>query len=201
MQRAERYPWADRTPKTHALLDAARSAGLERRAPAAWPSPSASAPGAPLDSGAANVHGAARETCRLCGECNVGCQYGAKQTSTSRTSARRRRPARRSAAAARRASLERDGERLGRALSPAPAGPRRPSRAPARPGRRARARGRRRSRRPRGGDVRLAPACCCATAPRCRGSARAWDAASRATATCCSSCAAPTATSTPPPDR
>ena len=35
MQRAERYPWADRTPKTRALLDAARSAGLQRRAPAA----------------------------------------------------------------------------------------------------------------------------------------------------------------------
>ena len=35
MQHAERYPWADRTPKTRALLDAARTRGAERRAPAA----------------------------------------------------------------------------------------------------------------------------------------------------------------------
>ena len=33
MQRAERYPWADRTPKTRALLDAARVAGLRAERP------------------------------------------------------------------------------------------------------------------------------------------------------------------------
>ncbi len=27
-----------------------------------------------------NLHGAARQTCRLCGECDVGCNYGAKNT-------------------------------------------------------------------------------------------------------------------------
>ena len=37
-------------------------------------------PGQPFDDGSANLHGAARETCRLCGGCDVGCQYGAKQT-------------------------------------------------------------------------------------------------------------------------
>ena len=30
--------------------------------------------------GAANIHGRTRETCRLCGECDVGCNYGAKNT-------------------------------------------------------------------------------------------------------------------------
>jgi cholesterol oxidase len=79
MQHAERYPWADRTPKTRALLDAARLAGLSAERP-----PLAVAfgerPGQPFDDGAANLHGAPRETCRLCGACDVGCQYGAKHT-------------------------------------------------------------------------------------------------------------------------
>jgi cholesterol oxidase len=79
MQRAERYPWADRTPKTRALLDAAHVAGLSAERP-----PLAVAfgqrPGEPFDDGAANLHGAPRETCRLCGACDVGCQYGAKHT-------------------------------------------------------------------------------------------------------------------------
>jgi cholesterol oxidase len=79
MQRAERYPWADRTPKTRALLDAARIAGLHAERP-----PLAVAfgerPGQPFDDGSANLHGSPRETCRLCGGCDVGCQYGSKQT-------------------------------------------------------------------------------------------------------------------------
>lgn len=79
MQHAERYPWADRTPKTRALLDAARIARLSAERP-----PLAVAfgerPGQPFDDGAANLHGAPRETCRLCGACDVGCQYGAKHT-------------------------------------------------------------------------------------------------------------------------
>jgi len=77
MQGAERYPWADRTPKTRALLDAAARAGLEAECP-----PLAvafgSRPGDPFADD--NLHGAARETCRLCGGCDVGCQYGAKHT-------------------------------------------------------------------------------------------------------------------------
>jgi cholesterol oxidase len=79
MQHAERYPWADRTPKTRALLDAARHAGLSVERP-----PLAVAfgerPGQPFDDGTGNLHGAPRETCRLCGGCDVGCQYGAKHT-------------------------------------------------------------------------------------------------------------------------
>jgi cholesterol oxidase len=77
MQRAERYPWADRTPKTRALLDAAALAGLRAERP-----PLAvafgSRPGEPFADD--NLHGAPRETCRLCGACDVGCQYGAKHT-------------------------------------------------------------------------------------------------------------------------
>jgi cholesterol oxidase len=79
MQRAKPYPWADRTPKTRALLDAARVAGLRAERP-----PLAVAfgrhPGEPFDDGAGNLHGAPRESCRLCGACDVGCQYGAKHT-------------------------------------------------------------------------------------------------------------------------
>ena len=37
-------------------------------------------PGQPYDDGTGNLHGAPRETCRLCGACDVGCQYGSKQT-------------------------------------------------------------------------------------------------------------------------
>ena len=41
--------------------------------------PPGEAPGAPL-ADAPNVHGARRHACRLCGECIVGCQFGAKNT-------------------------------------------------------------------------------------------------------------------------
>ena len=33
-------------------------------------------PGVPLEEIAPNYHGKQRETCRLCGECDVGCNYG-----------------------------------------------------------------------------------------------------------------------------
>ena len=79
MQQPERYPWADRTPKTRGLLAAAELAGLEAELP-----PLAVAfgrrPGEPFDDGAGNLHGAPRETCRLCGACDVGCQFGSKHT-------------------------------------------------------------------------------------------------------------------------
>ncbi|HEX7299171.1 MAG TPA: GMC family oxidoreductase [Solirubrobacteraceae bacterium] len=79
MQRPEPYPWAERTPKTRGLLAAAELAGLRAERP-----PLAVAfgerPGARFDDGHDNLHGAPRETCRLCGGCDVGCQYGAKHT-------------------------------------------------------------------------------------------------------------------------
>jgi cholesterol oxidase len=79
MQRPERYPWADRTPKTQGLLAAAELAGLAAERP-----PLAVAfgrhPGEPFDDGTGNLHGAPRETCRLCGACDIGCQLGSKHT-------------------------------------------------------------------------------------------------------------------------
>ncbi len=34
----------------------------------------------PEPAGRPNLHGMARTTCRLCGECDIGCNYGAKNT-------------------------------------------------------------------------------------------------------------------------
>jgi cholesterol oxidase len=38
------------------------------------------APGEPIRNDPQNLHGRTRLTCRLCGECNVGCNYGSKNT-------------------------------------------------------------------------------------------------------------------------
>jgi cholesterol oxidase len=79
MQQPQRYPWKDRTPKTQGLVEAAQRAGLPVELP-----PLAiafgSRPGEALDDGSANLHGAPRETCRLTGACDLGCQLGSKQT-------------------------------------------------------------------------------------------------------------------------
>ncbi|GAC1420299.1 MAG: GMC oxidoreductase [Candidatus Velthaea sp.] len=37
-------------------------------------------PGVVFDRGAGNMHGKERQTCRLCGECDIGCNYGSKNT-------------------------------------------------------------------------------------------------------------------------
>ena len=37
-------------------------------------------PGEPIVEPAANIHGRARQTCRLVGECDIGCNYGAKNS-------------------------------------------------------------------------------------------------------------------------
>src|SRR4051794_30825050 len=77
---ADREPYAS-TPKTNAVLDAGRRIGLEAFRPniAVSSAPDGAPPGTPLPD-APNVHGAPRYSCRLCGECIVGCQYGAKNT-------------------------------------------------------------------------------------------------------------------------
>jgi cholesterol oxidase len=77
---ADREPYAS-TPKTTALLGAAERLGLEPVRPnlAVSFAPPGEAPGAPL-ADAPNVHGARRHACRMCGECIVGCQFGAKNT-------------------------------------------------------------------------------------------------------------------------
>src|SRR5260370_16197214 len=72
------------TPKTHAMQDAAAELGLDWQLPplavSFAPAPGA-APGIGLpiaDPDYGNIHGAPRSTCRLCGECNIGCNSGAK---------------------------------------------------------------------------------------------------------------------------
>ncbi|MDQ6784592.1 MAG: GMC family oxidoreductase [Actinomycetota bacterium] len=85
---AQRYPFDvapyDQTPKTLAMRDAAATLGLEWMLPelaVSFRSPGdAPAPGLPLLEAHPNLHGSARETCRLCGECDAGCNYGSKNT-------------------------------------------------------------------------------------------------------------------------
>jgi cholesterol oxidase len=75
-------PYAS-APKTHAFAQAAAAAGLDVQRPPLAISFAAGneapAPGAQLPPDG-NLHGAPRRTCRLCGECNVGCNEGAKNT-------------------------------------------------------------------------------------------------------------------------
>jgi cholesterol oxidase len=77
------------TPKTRAILDAAQRLGLEASRPnlavtfapgdPGDPQRPPPAPGVPLPP-RPNVHDTPRFTCRLSGECCVGCQYGSKNT-------------------------------------------------------------------------------------------------------------------------
>jgi cholesterol oxidase len=74
------------TPKTHAMQDAAAELGLDWQLPPLGvrfaPKPKA-APGLGLpliDPSYGNLHGAPRMTCRLCGECNIGCNDGSKNS-------------------------------------------------------------------------------------------------------------------------
>ncbi len=73
-------------PKTHAMRDAAAELGLSCHLPPLGisfaPKPGA-APGTGLpivEPGYGNLHGKPRSTCRLCGECNIGCNVGAKNS-------------------------------------------------------------------------------------------------------------------------
>jgi cholesterol oxidase len=78
----EREPY-DRTYKTKALEHAAGQLGLEWFLPplavAFDPGDGRPVPGEPIR-GEQNLHGRTRLTCLLCGECNIGCNYGAKNT-------------------------------------------------------------------------------------------------------------------------
>ncbi|MGW5425313.1 GMC family oxidoreductase [Streptomyces sp. NPDC003943] len=78
------YPYRD-TPKTMAMREAADRLGLHVSRPPLAVSFAADGgapvPGAPLPEPAyGNLHGLPRETCRLTGECDLGCNYGAKNT-------------------------------------------------------------------------------------------------------------------------
>ena len=87
--RVRRTRWStppyDRTPKTVALREAAETLGLEWILPklAITFAPEAGAApvlGEPVRGEEPNLHGRVRQTCRMCGECNFGCNYGSKYT-------------------------------------------------------------------------------------------------------------------------
>ncbi|GAB2845980.1 hypothetical protein GCM10022221_51560 [Actinocorallia aurea] len=81
----EHPPYAA-TPKTHAMQDAAAELGLDWFRPPLAVSfgthtGAVPEPGAPLAEGPyPNLHGVRRTTCRLCGECDIGCNDGAKNS-------------------------------------------------------------------------------------------------------------------------
>lgn len=68
------------TPKAHEYARAAAQAGLQHEyLPLAVNFSAAGHPnGEPIDN--QNLHGQTRYTCRLCGECDVGCNYGSKNS-------------------------------------------------------------------------------------------------------------------------
>lgn len=86
---AQRYPYEqspyDQTSKTRAFEGAAKELGhdwfLPKLAVTFAPEPGAPpVPGEPIRETEPNLHGRTRQTCRLVGECCVGCNYGAKNT-------------------------------------------------------------------------------------------------------------------------
>ncbi len=87
MLKATPYPYDqapyDRTYKTKAMEHAAGRLDLEWFLPPLAvsfdPGDGRPRPGEPIQ-GEENLHGRTRLTCLLCGECNVGCNYGAKNT-------------------------------------------------------------------------------------------------------------------------
>jgi cholesterol oxidase len=84
----ERFPLAQepysKTPKVLAYKQAAEGLGLDwSLVPLAVTFANAGSPpvpGEPIAEAKPNLHGRTRQTCRLCGECDVGCNYGAKNT-------------------------------------------------------------------------------------------------------------------------
>jgi cholesterol oxidase len=80
------HPAYAHTPKTIAMRDAATELGLDWQLPPlaiSFASKPGSEPGLNLpivEPSYGNVHGAARRTCRLCGECDMGCNDGSKNS-------------------------------------------------------------------------------------------------------------------------
>jgi len=85
---AQRYPFQhkpyDQTPKTIAFREVAGRLNLEWQLPnlaVTFANPGATPiPGEPIEEQHRNMHGRTRYTCRLCGECDIGCNYGSKNT-------------------------------------------------------------------------------------------------------------------------
>lgn len=88
MMDVQSYPFAlapyDKTPKTNAMRDAAQALGYEWMLPDLAVSfaskGEAPVPGMALHEDRRNLHDRDRTTCRLCGECDTGCNYGSKNT-------------------------------------------------------------------------------------------------------------------------
>ncbi len=84
----QHFPFADEpyasTPKVRAYRDAAERLGLDwSLVPLAVTFANQGrppVPGEPIAEPLPNLHERTRETCRLCGECDLGCNYGAKNT-------------------------------------------------------------------------------------------------------------------------
>jgi cholesterol oxidase len=78
------YPWADSTPKASRFREAADVTGLGWRAVnlavSFAESPDAAPEAGVALTGPRTLHGLQRSTCRRCGECDVGCNFGAKNT-------------------------------------------------------------------------------------------------------------------------
>jgi cholesterol oxidase len=84
MLNGQRYPFAEQTPKTAALEEAGKKLGREFGLPKlavtfanAGEEP---AVGVPIREDHPNLHGVPRYTCRLVGECDIGCNFGSKNT-------------------------------------------------------------------------------------------------------------------------
>jgi cholesterol oxidase len=88
MLKLQRYPFDHEpyasTPKTIAFKEAAEANGLEWFLPQLAVSFSNEGrppvPGEAVVEEIPNLHGRTRTTCQLCGECDVGCNYGSKNT-------------------------------------------------------------------------------------------------------------------------
>src|SRR5215218_3496595 len=88
MLRPQRYPFDqppyDETSKTRAFRTATERLGLEPFLPKLAVTfaneGEAPVPGEPIREEHPNLHGRTRYTCRLVGECNVGCNYGSKNS-------------------------------------------------------------------------------------------------------------------------
>ncbi len=89
MMDAQRFPFGQpgyQSPKTAAMQDAAGKLGLTWDLPPLAVSFSPRRGEPPVIAEAiptpeyGNIHGKLRTTCRLCGECDVGCNYGSKNT-------------------------------------------------------------------------------------------------------------------------
>ena len=80
----QRYPFADTTPKTAALRDVGKKLGRELILPklAVTFANEGDEPavGVPIREERPNLHGVPRYTCRLVGECDIGCNFGSKNT-------------------------------------------------------------------------------------------------------------------------